>query len=238
MMRALATLILLATGISTAAAADYEEVRDLSLNAEGIRALRIDAGAGSLSVTGVGGSSTIIVEAIVRVPEDNAEKARKIIESDLVLSLARDGERAVLEARFDQGRWFSGNSGTIQLEVKVPDTLALDIEDGSGSISVLNVRGDIALEDGSGSIDLRQVGGRVTIDDGSGSISAEQVGGDITITDGSGSLKVAEVEGSVIIDDGSGSISVSGVTGDLEILEAGSGSLDISDVQGRTTTAN
>jgi hypothetical protein len=236
-MRIPVMLILLAAALP-AAAADYEEVRDLSLNAEGIRALRIDAGAGSLSVTGVGGSSTVVVKAIVRVPDEDADEARKIIESGLVLSLERDGERAVLEARFEPGSWFSGSSGSIQLEVTVPETLALDIEDGSGSLSVLNVSGDLTLEDGSGSIDLRQVGGRVTIDDGSGSISAEQVGGDITITDGSGSLELTAVEGGVIIEDGSGSITVSGVAGDLEIRESGSGSLAISDVQGRTTTAN
>ena len=237
-MRTALLLTLLVAVLPAAAAADYEEVRDLSLNAEGIRALRIDAGAGSLSVTGVAGSSTIVVQAIVRVPGADAEEARKIIESGLVLSLERDGERAVLESWFEQGSWFSGDSGSIQLEVTVPEALALDIEDGSGSISVQNVSGDLVLDDGSGSIDLRQVGGRVTIDDGSGSISAEQVGGDITVTDGSGSLKLSAVGGGVIIEDGSGSITVSGVAGDLEIRESGSGSVAISDVQGRTTTAN
>jgi hypothetical protein len=237
-MRTLLSLILLAAGLSTAAAADYEEVRDLSLNADGISALEIDAGAGSLLVTGLAGTSTIVVEAIIRIPDQDAEGAREIIESNLVLSLERDEDRAVLEARFEDGSWFSGDSGSIQLEVTVPEALALDIVDGSGSITIRDVTADIAVEDGSGSIDLRQVGGQVTIDDGSGSISAEQVGGDITITDGSGSLKVAGVEGSVIIDDGSGSITVSGVAKDLEILESGSGSLSITDVKGRTNTGN
>lgn len=237
-MRTFASFILLAAGFSTAEAADYEEVRDLSLNAEGITALQIEAGAGSLTVTGVEESSTIAVEAIIRVPDEDPEDAREIIESRLALSLERDGDRAVLESRFEDGSWFSGDSGSIQLEVRVPAALALDIEDGSGSIAVRNVTGDIDVADGSGSIDLVQVGGRVTIDDGSGSISAEQVGGDISITDGSGSLDVSRVEGSVVIEDGSGGITVSGVAGDVEILEAGSGSLSISEVQGRTLTPN
>lgn len=237
-MRTCASLILLAAGFASAAAADYEEVRDLSLNAEGIRALEIEAGAGSLAVTGVAESSTIVVEAIIRVPDEDPEEAREIIESGLVLSLERDGDRAVLESRFENGRWFSGDSGSVKLEVTVPAALALDIEDGSGSITVREVTGDIRIEDASGSIELVRVGGQVTIDDGSGSISAEQVGGDIRISDGSGSLAVSGVEGSVVIDDGSGGITVSGIAGDVEILEAGSGSLSITDVQGRTVTAN
>lgn len=238
MMRTFATLILLTAGFATTAAADYEEVRDLSLNADGISALEIETGAGSLLVTGVAQSSTIVVEAIIRIPDEDAEGAREIIESNLVLSLERDEDRAVLEARFEDGSWFSGDSGSIQLEVTVPEEMALDIEDGSGPIAIRDVTADITVEDGSGSIDLRQVGGRVTIDDGSGSISAVQVGGDITVTDGSGSLEVAQVAGSVIIDDGSGSITVSGVAQDLEILESGSGSLSITGVQGRTDTGN
>lgn len=237
-MRTLPGLILLAAGLPTAAAADYEEVRDLSLNADGIGALEIAAGAGSLLVTGVAESSTIVVEAIIRIPGEDAEGAREIIESNLVLSLERDDDRAVLEARFENGSWFSGDSGSIELEVTVPEAMALDIEDGSGSIAIRDITADIGIEDGSGSIDLRQVGGQVTIDDGSGSISAQQVGGDITITDGSGSLEVAQVAGSVVIDDGSGSITVSGVARDLQILESGSGSLSITGVNGRTDTGN
>lgn len=236
-MRKLTFLLVFAAGAEGAAAGDYEEMRDLSLNAAGIGVLEIEAGAGSLVVTGVAGSS-IVVEAVIRVPDEDADGAHEIIESDLVLGLERDADRAVLTAWFEDSGWLSGHGGSVQLEVTVPEALALDIEDGSGSIAIRNVTGDIQLEDGSGSIDLRRVGGRVTIDDGSGSISAEQVGGDIRITDGSGSLKVVGVEGSVTIDDGSGSITVSGVAKDLEILEAGSGSLSFTDVQGRTDTGN
>jgi hypothetical protein len=235
-MQKFAILLLIAVG-QPSLAADYEEVRDLSLNAEGIGILEIETGAGSLLVTGVAESSTIVVEAIIRVPNEDAEGARKIIESDLELSLERDGDRAILQADFE-GSWLSGHDGSIQLEVTVPEAISLKINDGSGSITAQDVNGDIALDDGSGSIDLTRVGGRLTIDDGSGSIAAQQVGGDVTITDGSGSLKVTRVEGNVTIDDGSGSVTISGVAGDVDIREAGSGSLSITDVQGSTLTDN
>lgn len=232
-MRILILATLIATGLVQAAWNGYEEVRDLSLNAEGLGSLHIEAGAGSLVITGVAGSGTIVVEALIQVPDEDVDAAREIIESGLVLDLGRDGDRAVLRGYFEDGGWLSHENGSVRLKVTVPEAMSLDVEDGSGSIVVQNMAGDVVVEDGSGSLELTRVGGSVTIADGSGSISAEKVGGDISIVDGSGSLSVLEAEGNVTIDDGSGGITVSGVAGDLDILEAGSGGLTVTDVQGR-----
>jgi hypothetical protein len=65
-------LIVLATFVavsSTAAAGDYTEVRDLKLDAAGLDTFIIDAGAGSLDVTGVDGLRHIEVRATIVVPE-------------------------------------------------------------------------------------------------------------------------------------------------------------------------
>jgi hypothetical protein len=234
-MRIFAAAILFAAGLAGAAPDAYDDVRDLSLNAEGLNGLEVEAGAGGMSITGVAGTDTVVVEALIGVQGEDADRAREIIESDLVLTLEREGDRAVLKAYFKSG-WLRNYDAGVRLEITVPETMSLDIEDGSGAIIIRNVVGDIAVDDGSGSIDMVQVGGNVTIDDGSGSISARNVGGDISIVDGSGSLTVQEVEGSVTIDDGSGGITVSGVANDVNIREAGSGSLRVTDVQGRFET--
>lgn len=219
-------------GLAQAAPNDYEEIRDLSLNASGIDSLRIEAGAGSLEVTGVSETDTVVVKAIIQVQDEDEDDAREIIESDLVLSLEKDGNRAELKGYFEDGSWLSGNNGSVRLEVTLPERMSLNVEDGSGSIVIRNVAGDIELEDGSGSIKMTRVGGKVNIDDGSGSISADEVGGDISIVDGSGSLTVWNAQGDVTIDDGSGSVTVSGVAGNLTVLNEGSGSLNVTDVQG------
>jgi hypothetical protein len=229
-------LIMFAANLVHAAWTDYEEKRDLSLDSEGVQTLQIEAGAGGLDVTGVPGTTKIVVAALIRVPDADADEAQQILSEDLVLSLERNGASADLKAYFENSGRLFGNSPSVSLEVRVPEGMSLDAEDGSGSLEVHNVRGDINLDDGSGSIQMTDSGGRLRVRDGSGSIIIKGAGGDIEIVDGSGSIAVARVQGSVTVEDGSGSIGVSEVSGDLFILEDGSGSIDYSAIAGRVET--
>jgi DUF4097 and DUF4098 domain-containing protein YvlB len=224
-----------AMGVTGAAWADYEEVRELSLDTRGIDTLEIDAGAGSLDVVGADGASEITVVATIQVDTNDEEEAREIIEDRMVLVLEKDSDTAKLNAWFEDGgwNWGRGDSPRISLEVRMPNNMHLNVDDGSGSIEIENVRGDIVVDDGSGSLEMRDVGGEIEIEDGSGSISVAGVGGNISINDGSGSIKVRDVAGSVTVDDGSGSIDVSDVEEDLIIVDDGSGGLDFSNIGGR-----
>jgi hypothetical protein len=233
MLQTLFMLIMFAANLVHAAWTDYEEKRDLSLDADGVETLQIEAGAGSLDVTGVAGIPRIVVAALIRVPDVDADEARRIISEDLVLSLERDGRSAELKGYFEDGGRLSGSSPGINLEVRIPEGMSLDIEDGSGSVELRNVSGNIELDDGSGSIRMTEVGGTLKVKDGSGSLVIKGAGGDIEIVDGSGSISVARVQGSVTIEDGSGSIDVSEIAGDLFIPDAGSGAVDFSGVAGR-----
>lgn len=232
-MRKTSIVAILSLSASGVATADYEEVRELSVDTRGIDMLDVDAGAGSLDIVGVAGTNEITVTATIHVPGRNDERARKKIEEDLTLSLEKDSDTAKLKAYFDNGAWSFGDSPSIAVEVRVPESLHLVVDDGSGSVEVSNVHGDISMDDGSGSLEMSDVGGNVGIDDGSGSITVSGVGGDLTINDGSGSIDVRGVAGSVIVDDGSGSIDVSDVEGDLIIVDDGSGSVDYSNIGGR-----
>ncbi len=231
-MRTFLILGMFTASLVNAAWRDYEETRDLSLDAGGIDTVEIEAGAGSLEVRGNADTTAISVTALIQVPEKE-EKAQKIIESDLVLTLERNGDTAVLNGYFESSGWGWGDSPSIRLEVEVPDRVALEIEDGAGSIKIWDVSGNIAIEDGSGSLQMSNVGGDIQIEDGSGSISVEGVGGDISIDDGSGSITVKDVRGSVVVDDGSGGINVTDVDADLIIEDDGSGSLNFARIDGR-----
>jgi hypothetical protein len=226
-------MAMFSASLAFAAWEDYQEVRNLNLDAGGISTLEVEAGAGSLEIFGVSGVNEIVVTATIEVPDDDDDKARKKIETHLVLSLDKKGDTAVLKSYFKSSFMNFGDSPVVQLEVRVPERLNLIIDDGSGSIVVENVAGNIELDDGSGSILMTNVGGDIEIDDGSGSIAVEGVGGDIFIGDGSGSIKVRDVAGSVTVDDGSGSINVSDVEQDLIIEDDGSGSLNFSNIGGR-----
>lgn len=233
MLQTLLMMILFAANLVQAAFTAQEEKRELALDAEAVEILEIEAGAGSLDVTGVPGTGRIFVVATIEVPDADADEARQIINSDLVLGLEREGSRARLAGYFKNGATMFGESPRVNLEVRVPERLSLDIEDGSGSVDVRDVRGGIDLDDGSGSIRMTDAGGRLRVKDGSGSIEIDGAGGDVEIVDGSGSVMVARVGGSVSIEDGSGSINVREISGDLLVPDDGSGSFDYSGIAGR-----
>ena len=238
-----------------AVAADrYEELRTLSLDAAGVRVVDIEAGAGSLEITGDETATEIRLDAVLWIEDapKNPERVRKTLASHVEVSLERDGDRArVVTVTEDPGIGYT--LPHVDVRLVVPHSVSLDltdrsgwisvariagdvdIRDGSGSITLADIGGHVAIDDDSGSIDVTGVAGRVGIDDDSGSIGVERVEGDLAIDDGSGSITVRDVAGSVTIRDGSGSILVAGVGHDLHVLESGSGSVSFIDVQGEIT---
>jgi len=210
---------LLLTSCTVMSHAELQASRQLDLDAQRLSKMHIDVGAGSLTVRGTADSDRVRV---------TAEIWQVKASDDYVLRLVQDGKRAVLEADIDSGGgWFSGGNGNrIDLIVSVPEQLQLDIRDGSGSIDLMDVRGDVWIEDGSGSIKVRNLGGALEIKDGSGSLSVFDVRGDSTINDGSGSISVRDAGGNLDIRDGSGSITVEDIVGVVRIHD-GSGSISV-----------
>lgn len=230
-MRGFIVLAMLTASLAHAGWSDYEETRELKLDASNMQQFSITAGAGSMDITGVEGARQIEVTATIGVPGASDKKAQELIAKRMTLTLEQDGDEGVLEAGFDDGFMGIGTDAYIALEIKVPEGLALRIDDGSGSLDVNDTKSDVVIDDGSGSIDVINVAS-VRIEDGSGSIDIEDSAGDVSIVDGSGSISVRHVGGSVTVDDGSGSIRVSDVENDLIIIEDGSGSLNFKDIRG------
>ena len=131
--------------------------------------------------------------------------------------------------------FFSWNGGaSLDMEVTVPDSVAIDIEDGSGDTVVENV-GPLKMVDGSGELTIRGVHGSADVHDGSGALTINDVAGDLHVVDGSGEMEIDRVAGSVTIDDGSGGIIVRNVQRNVTIESDGSGSVDVTDVRGDFT---
>lgn len=231
-MHKLLIIFVLVIIFTDASAAEYEEVRELLLDTEGLESLSINAGAGSLVVIGEPGSGEIRVKATIQLPRANEAKALRKMEKDMLLSLERFGAKATLVGSFRHGIWSFGKGPTIHLEVRMPEGLSLAVKDGTGSVTIESVRGDLYVHDGTGSISLTGVGGNVEIEDGTGSITVIGVGGDIWIDDGTGDIEVRNVAGSVTVDDGTGNIDVSDVDKDLIIVNSGTGGANYSNVKG------
>ncbi|MCG9719915.1 hypothetical protein [Shewanella sp. Isolate7] len=202
---------------------DYHKQTQLTLEAQSLDTLVADTGAGSLKIVGDASVEQITLDADI-YGYDGAEPE---------LTLTRSGSKAKLVANFDSFHRMSfsnGQSPYIDLMVKVPANMMLDIHDGSGSIVICGVQADMQIEDGSGAIEV-DGGNKLTIDDGSGSITLTNMAGDIQVKDGSGSLTIASVQGDVEIDDGSGAIEVRGIKGKVTI-DDGSGGISVVDTQG------
>lgn len=233
-MRSLVVMAMFASSLTYAAWNGYTETRDLELSASGVDILEIDAGAGSILVTGVADSSDIVVKAIIRVPEDDEDDAQQVIAEDLVLKLEKKRSKAKLDAYFEHGSRNSRESSAVDIEVSIPQGLEIFVDDGSGSITIENVQSEVEVDDGSGSIEISGATS-VIVDDGSGSVMIANVSGDVEVEDGSGDIEVRAVGGTVTIDDGSGGIDVRDVEQDLDIVDDGSGSVHIADIRGTIT---
>ncbi len=86
-MRSLIVMAMFTVSLAHAGWSDYEEIRNLELDADGISQLTINAGAGSMDVTGVKGLDKINVKATIVVPGKDEDKAIRVIEKRIQLSL-------------------------------------------------------------------------------------------------------------------------------------------------------
>jgi hypothetical protein len=214
----------------------YSKEYDFSVDSASLEKLRLDVGAGSLSVEGSAASNEVRVVATAcansRNRLDELDLTHRIRDSDLLIRTERYRSSSIFS-------WlsFSNTYSYINIEVTMPNDLALEVDDGSGGIEISNVS-SLSLDDGSGSILIEDISGNVDVDDGSGSIRISGVNGKVSVSDGSGPISIRDSNEVVIVDDGSGGIRIRDVAGNVEIGDAGSGSVDVSGVAGNTSNHN
>lgn len=220
--------------LSCGALAAFETTKSLSLPAEGLKDLKVQAGAGSLTVTGRDGLATVEVKAEIVAPHIGDKEMERFLKDRVELTLEKRGDAAVLVSRVrERFRLFHfDGDAVINLTVLVPKALAAEIDDGSGGIVVEDLAG-LRIDDGSGSVRAGRIAGDLRIDDGSGEIEIVDVGGDVTVDDGSGGIRIRGVRGNVTVDDGSGSIDIADVEKDVRLIRTGSGGVEVSNVKGR-----
>ncbi len=198
--------------------------RRAALNLEGAREVSIEAHAGSLSVRGEEGATTVTAEGTACAPN------RRMLDQTRLL-ITRSGDRIRIVAEVPEDGWLSSGA-RLDMKVTVPKGIPVSIEDGSGWLEARNL-GPLTIRDGSGSIEVSEIAGNLRIDDGSGSITVHGITGDVRVDDGSGSMEISEVTGSVIVeDDGSGEITARHIGKDVIVEDDGSGSIDVEDVGG------
>jgi DUF4097 and DUF4098 domain-containing protein YvlB len=208
--------------------------------------LAIVAGAGDLEIIGDEGSDTVSVRA--RICASKPEWAEK---AGVAMSSEGDARVEVIIPETSRMGGWGDNYLMVDLLVRVPADVALDVRDSSGDVEMKDV-GAVSIEDSSGDIEIFQAAS-VVVSDSSGDIELEQITGDVTVVqDSSGDIRGRGVGGSVVVTrdssgdirfrdvskdflverDSSGDVVAEGVGGDFAVLRDGSGEIRHSDVMG------
>lgn len=204
-----------------------EQRDERELTGAAVETLRVKSGAGPVEITGEAGLDEVRVSAVLCASDEERLAG---------LSVTLEGDR--LETTYPRMRGGWGNNyARIALTVRVPEGTGIDLEDKSGSAVISDV-GAIRVDDGSGSLRVTRVRGDVHVEDGSGSLRIEDVTGNVAVEDGSGSLTIGDVAGSVTLEDGSGGARVRGVTGNVVVTDDGSGGIEIEEVGGEVRVSD
>ena len=207
--------------------ANHHIQQELLLDATQLTAFDVDAGAGSLVISGAEHASTITVIADIYTDKRNTDNY------EFTLTAVDDSAFLVAKINSSNGFW-QGDSPHIDIKVIMPSHLMLKVEDGSGAASINNIDGAVEVKDGSGELTIKGINGNLIINDGSGSMDVSEIVGNVTIVDGSGKIELSHVDGNANIDDGSGSIFIKNILGNARV-EDGSGDLTLRKVEGVIT---
>jgi hypothetical protein len=231
---ALAAALILASGNALAwgDGCTVSAERSLELGANGIATLDLLARAGDLRVEGSSAQAGIVVTGKACASSQELLDAIQLREH-------RSGDRQTVEAVMPETGGWGNDQASIDLVVKVPARLALELQDSSGDAEV---RGLAALEatDSSGDFDVRDVAGNVTLTDSSGDLEVQGIGGDVHVrVDSSGDMTIAGVRGNVQIDDdSSGSIALQDIQGDAAVDSDSSGEIEFDRIGGSASVGS
>jgi hypothetical protein len=207
---------------------DFTANRSARVSANGIRHVTVIARAGSLRIEGRPAASEIAASG-------PACASSKSLLDSIKLATTRTGDELRVEVQIPDDLSMM-QTASLDLTVIVPRGLSVTVRDGSGEATISGT-GTLAVTDGSGSIEVHDVAGDVRITDGSGSIDVRKVGGSVDIPhDGSGALDIANVKRNVHIGlKGSGAVGVLDVGGDLVVEHARRNAVTFDRVGGRVS---
>lgn len=207
----------------------FQAKRDLDLPAAGVKQLKLQTQAGDLRITGVAGMTSVEFHGkACASTQDQLDK--------LQLQHRAGADRLDVSTTAPDEQHFSlfGSSyAYIDLEVRMPQALALELADSSGDVEVVDA-GAIDLTDSSGDIKIRDPRGDVRVRDTSGDIDIEEAQSAVTIaSDSSGDIEIDGARRDVIVeDDSSGDVEIDKVGGNVRVGRDSSGDIKIRHVAG------
>ena len=215
----------------------YRADRAAEASTDGIRRIVVEAGAGSLDIRGESGRQRMQASGVACASDKQQLE-------QLQIYVERKGSTLVISTSpswsiLDPTTWSNdAGDGRLDISIKVPEGMTLEVEDGSGDAYISNV-GALEMNDGSGSLRIEDIHGSLELVDGSGDVVIARVRGSMSLKDGAGDLEITQASGEVeIIDDGSGGLVILDVQDNVEIVNDGSGDIRIERVSGSVDIGN
>lgn len=208
----------------------FRAPRNLDLQAAGIKTLVVQARAGQLQIRGQAGLAQVQARG-------TACASRQQDLAQIRLVQRREGERLIIAVEIPEssGLGLGNVQRSLDLELRVPARLALEVTDSSGDASVSGVAA-LQVEDSSGALRIADIPGAVRVEDNSGDIEVRNVGALHVPRDNSGDVRVSDVRGDVRVDqDGSGELRFSDIGGSVTVGSDGSGGIAADNVGGAFT---
>lgn len=201
----------------------YTDHREATLALAGAKSIRVKAGAGSLDVRGQRDLTR------VRATGTACANSQDLLDQ-VQLKTERAGDEIIVTAIIPSAG--VGSSPKLDLQVDVPDNLAVTVEDPSGTADISHVA-SLRMKKGSGTTRITDMAGAVDLEASSGEKTLEKVAGAITVEDGSGTLIIRDAAGTVDIrEKSSGELTVDGAGGAVNAGRLGSGSALFRNVKG------
>src|SRR6266853_14560 len=177
--------------------------------------IAVPAGA-SLSVNNFGGGITVHGWSENRVKVHGETGRRGRVEVSLV------GNTVVIKTGSREGA-----PSVIDLDITVPQSMALTlggtyaditVDGAQGAISAETVNGEVNVRGGKGNITLHSIQGTVTLADASGRIEVNSVNEDIALTNVGGEIKVQTTNGGIMMTGiQSSSVYAGAINGDISV---------------------
>ncbi|NNC99107.1 MAG: DUF4097 family beta strand repeat protein, partial [Gammaproteobacteria bacterium] len=228
----LGSLLGLLVSTANAGDCDYSRQIDREVDIGTVTDVRVEAGAGGLSIQGEPGRSNVLIRA--KVCASDEELLAKL---DVISEVT--AESAYFGTKFPDKSFWSNDwqQASIDLNLVVPAAASLEVADSSGKASIENVAA-LSMKDSSGALEIARVSGNVTVVDSSGELTVQEIAGDVELTDSSGAIRVNQVKGSLIVHaDSSGGIEAKNIGKNVLIKRDSSGAIEVKDVAGDFTVA-
>lgn len=236
MIRRLAPLALL-LGASPALAwgdsCEFSARRELTLDAAQLQQLGVIAAAGDLTIRGEPGLARITATG-------TACASTQALLDGIQLTVGGgegpEGDGSVVRVVTPEASWSWGNTyAYLDLEIRVPATLPLDVQDSSGDVEVTDVAA-LVVRDSSGDLDIRDVAGPVRVADSSGDVEVRKAGSVVVDDDSSGDIVLSDIGGDARIErDSSGDIEFADIRGNAMVEVDSSGDIEFDRIKGNAS---